>query len=152
MLTNADVDGYVDMFHVGDFTIALLPMLFVRLCFCGVMVLEHVFRVATDLSGMDMPMFALRNLKVSFRHVFACDVEPACCGLTAQVHKPDRLYDDIATRPFSESDAADLYMEEGGAPCQPFSTQGLNRGSKDPRCLARYVLRYFLKKTDHGPS
>ena len=63
----------------------------------------------------DMPTFALRNLKVSFRHVFACDVEPACRRLIAQVGKRDRLYDDIATRPFSKSDTADLHMCTCGA-------------------------------------
>ena len=117
----------------------LLLRCFVSLCFGGFMAPEYVFRGATDFSGRDMPIFALRNLKVSFRHVFASDVEPACRRLIAQVHKPDRLYGDTGTRPFSESDAADLCM--WGAPCHPFSTQGLNRGSMDPRCLAKYALR-----------
>eukprot|EP00974_Lingulodinium_polyedra_P113807 11019623-Lingulodinium_polyedra.AAC.1 len=54
-----------------------------------------VIRVATDFSSMDMPIFALANLKVDFKQVFACDANPACQRLIRSVRKPGRLYDDI---------------------------------------------------------
>lgn len=96
---------------------------------------------------MDMPIFALTNLKVDFKQVFACDGNPACRRLISSVHKPDRLYHDIVSRPFSESDAVDLYI--WGAPCQPFSTAGKNHGAKDRRCLAKHALRYMKQ---HRPK
>ena len=103
--------------------------------------MRPVIRVGTDFSGMDMPIFALANMNVDFTQVLACDVDPACRRLIKHVHKAARVYADIVTRPFFEWDATDLYI--WGAPCQPFSTAGKNRGAKDRRCLAMHALRYM---------
>ena len=59
---------------------------------------------------MDMPIFALANMKVDFTQVFACDADPGCRRLIKHVHKAARVYADIVTRPFCAGDATDLYI------------------------------------------
>ena len=102
--------------------------------------LDGGFSVATDFSGMDMPIFALRSLGVNFTQTFACDNDPACRTLIKYVHNPDRIYSDAAARACCDADAADLYVR--CAPCTPFSTAGNGKGDQ---CATGSVYQHSLE-------
>ena len=100
--------------------------------------------IGTDCSGMEAPIFALRQLGCPFSHEFACDKDRHCRTTIEANTRPKQLFSDITTRPVSSLPRSlDIYV--AGFPCQPFSTAGLRAGLQDQRsniflhCLAAIV-------------
>jgi DNA (cytosine-5)-methyltransferase 1 len=90
-------------------------------------------RVGTDCSGIEAPIQALRNLKIPFQHVFACEKDKFARESILANYKPDILYEDITSRNHAELPDIDLYV--CGFPCQSFSLAGKQQGMNDPRGL-----------------
>ena len=90
-----------------------------------------LIRVATDCSGMEAPIMALKNLGVPLQHVFASDIDKYAKRTILANHKPDIFYDDLCKRNNSEAPPCDIYV--AGFPCQPFSAAGLAQGFSDRR-------------------
>lgn len=86
-------------------------------------------RVGTDCSGIEAPIFALKNLKVPFHHVWSCEYDKFARLSIAANHIPDQMYEDITTRDHSKLPEVDIYV--CGFPCQPFSSIGKHGGMKD---------------------
>ncbi len=90
-------------------------------------------RVGTDCSGIEAPIQALKNLKIPFQHVFACEKDKFARESILANYKPDILYEDITSRNHAELPDIDLYV--CGFPCQSFSLAGKQQGMNDPRGL-----------------
>jgi len=92
-----------------------------------------VLRVGTDCSGIEAPIQALKNLKIPFKHVFACEKDKFARKSIEANYNPEILYEDITTRNHKELPDIDLYV--CGFPCQSFSLAGKQKGMDDPRGL-----------------
>lgn len=94
-------------------------------------------RLASDCSGMGTDGYAARALGLNYVNVFASDSDDACRRvLQAGPDPPQHLFQSAG----QGGDCGELDLYTCGFPCQPFSSAGKNKGSKDKRhfgfCLA----------------
>ena len=75
--------------------------------------------VGTDFSGIESPIFALRELRVPFRHAFACEYLAAPRDIAALNCPAECTFGDILKRRVSDVPSIQLYVS--GFPCTPFS-------------------------------
>mmetsp|Transcript_56207 Transcript_56207/g.174313 ORF Transcript_56207/g.174313 Transcript_56207/m.174313 type:complete len:372 (-) Transcript_56207:526-1641(-) len=104
--------------------------------------------IATDCSGMETPVMALKNLGVALDHVFSCDVNPHVKRTIMANYPPKLFYDDLTARDNTGAPKADIYV--AGFPCQPFSTAGKQQGFLDSRGRGEifwHVRDYIEKKS-----
>ena len=101
----------------------------------GVQHVQHVrrLRFASDCSGLETPLLALRALGVQVEHKFSSDIDPQVRQHIAANFAPEILYADCMNRN-NRSDGvpqSDLYC--AGWPCQPWSLAGGRLGFGDRR-------------------
>ena len=75
--------------------------------------------VGTDFSGIESPIFALRELGIPFRHAFACECRAAPRDIAALNCLAECTFADILKRRLSDVPPVQLYVS--GFPCTPFS-------------------------------
>ena len=90
-----------------------------------------MIRVGTDCAGIEAPIQALINLKIPFYHVFSCEKDEYCQESIKANYSPHYIYDDITTRNVKDIPDIDLYV--CGFPCQPFSSAGKRRGTREKK-------------------
>mmetsp|Transcript_35378 Transcript_35378/g.82160 ORF Transcript_35378/g.82160 Transcript_35378/m.82160 type:complete len:370 (-) Transcript_35378:93-1202(-) len=103
--------------------------------------------LATDCSGMETPLMALRNLGIEVDHLFSCDVDSHVKKTIMANFPPKVFYDDLTKRDNTSAPKADLYV--AGFPCQPFSTAGLQQGFKDVKGRGE-IFFHVRDYIDHG--
>ena len=103
------------------------------------------FRVASDCSGIDVPIAVLEQLNIATHHVFSSEIDRCLRDFLQARFAPDTMYPDmtirnnhVPRRP-AETDF-DLYSV--GLPCQPFSKSGKNLGEGDPKDDGRRGLLF----------
>ena len=108
--------------------------------------LERPLRVATDCSGMETPLMALKRLNVDFEHVFSCDNDPHVKKQILANYPQVKFYDDLMARENASTEVpcADLYV--AGFPCQPFSGAGKGRGLEDARGTVFFGCADYIQK------
>ena len=88
--------------------------------------------LGSDCTGLDTVAVAAEKIGLRAVVEFASEVDPQTRKLLLrQRHRPRVLYHDMMLRSPEAVPAVQIYT--CGFPCQPVSTQGLNRGAKDPR-------------------
>lgn len=90
-----------------------------------------MLRVGTDCSGLESPIWALRQLGVDFVHVFSSETDENCRRTIQANCSPQVMYGDVLRREVRSTPPCDLYV--AGFPCQPFSLAGSLKGTDDPR-------------------
>lgn len=86
-------------------------------------------KIGTDCSGIEAPIQALLQLGIKFDHKFSSDIDKYARQSIEANYEPDTLFNDMTEdRKLPE---VDIYV--CGFPCQPFSTLGKRKGSRDPR-------------------
>jgi DNA (cytosine-5)-methyltransferase 1 len=83
--------------------------------------------VATDCSGIEAPIQALKQLNIPFRHVWSCDNDPRVRKTLLANYSPEIMFTDITTRDHSAFEK-DIALYCASAPCQPFSSIGKREG------------------------
>ena len=102
-----------------------------------------MLKVGTDFSGIGSPETALNRLNINYENVFACDIDKFAKLSYLQNHYPNKFYDDITTRDYSEVPQLDLYV--AGFPCQSFSMAGRRGGFDDVRGTLFFNVAEFIK-------
>ena len=102
--------------------------------------MKNILKVATDCSGIEAPIQALKQLRIPFKHVWCSDIDKFCISSIKANYAPGRLYGDkdsayphgdMRTRDHRKLPDVDLYI--CGFPCQSFSQAGKQKGLSDPR-------------------
>ena len=95
-------------------------------------------RIATDCSGIDTPLYALRETwqyrerRFNISHEFSSDICKHARAFIQGNHRPRQLFTDIGDRDhYKLKKEPDLYIV--GPPCQPWSRLGKKGGWSDPR-------------------
>ena len=78
------------------------------------------FRIGTDCSGADAPVWALRAMQVTHEHIFSCDKDKDAEAFIRAASPPRMFFPDMLKRPTSAIPEVDIYV--CGFPCTPFST------------------------------
>ena len=82
-------------------------------------------RVATDFTGIDAPIEALKQLKIPYEYMFASEIDEDCLDMIRKMKTPPRkLFVDASKRKRKDLDPfvgkIDLYV--AGFPCQQYSS------------------------------
>ena len=102
--------------------------------------------VGTDCSGIEAPLWALRNLGIPFEHVFSSDKCPNARKMIRANFSPRHLFKDITAR--EHAPPVDLYV--AGWPCQGNSTLGKRLGLGDSRSLVFWSVIGYMR--EHRPK
>jgi len=89
--------------------------------------------IATDCSGIEAPIQALKQMKIPYRHLWSCDNDKYVKQSIEANYKPEHFYEDMTQRDLSSLPADDLDLYVCGFPCQPFSLMGNKLGTNDKR-------------------
>jgi DNA (cytosine-5)-methyltransferase 1 len=100
-------------------------------------------RIATDCSGIEAPIQALKRLGIPFDHIWSSDIDPnAQASIQANYH-PQTLYTDIRERDPATLPPVDWYV--AGFPCQAFSARGNMKGFEDDRGMLFFYILDTIK-------
>jgi DNA (cytosine-5)-methyltransferase 1 len=88
--------------------------------------------IGTDCSGIEAPIEALRQLRISYKHIWSCEIDKyARQSAYANYEIPEYTYNDITLRNHRELPNVDIYV--CGFPCQTFSLLGKKMGMNDKK-------------------
>ena len=121
-------------------------------------------KVATDFSGMEGPVLAMRRLgNVTITHAMASDIDANCRRVIAEVSPHAKIFEDALSRSVKELPVEiDCYVF--CFPCQDFSRAGTGNGvqnirgtcwiaglkvikARKPRCVVAENVAGLLEKT-----
>ena len=107
--------------------------------------------LGTDFSGMETPVIALENMGFKVKRRFRCECNHSARKLLQFMWPSDDgsepIFDfkDITKRQPTDAPHVDCYV--AGVPCQPWSTEGVQKGLGDPRGqLWKNTLRYVQER------
>lgn len=103
-------------------------------------------RVATDCSGIEAPLEALKQLKIPFHQVFTSEIDKTSIEICALNYpEPDLTFTDLTKRDHNELKNLDIDLYVCGFPCQSFSSTGKLLGFADERGKIVYSVIKTIK-------
>ena len=103
--------------------------------------------VATDCSGIETPIYALRQLKIPYSHIFSSDIDKSCQKFIKENHNPNEFYEDLRKRNNNKykNKSIDIYV--AGFPCQTFSSLGSYEGfeNKEKGKIFFHIYDFLVK-------
>ena len=101
-------------------------------------------RVATDFTGIDAPIEALKQLKIPYEYMFASEIDKDCIDLLKSAKNgPRTLFGDVQKRTARQlaefKGKIDLYV--AGFPCQTYSTLRTKKTLKQKRQLFKACVQ-----------
>jgi DNA-cytosine methyltransferase len=90
--------------------------------------------IATDCSGMESPVFALKKIGVKLKHLWSCDTDKFCKRISIDNCAPKHFFDDITQmdairKCFPPPLKLDIYVV--GVPCVPYSNLAFHKKKKN---------------------
>ncbi|CAE7607080.1 ngoBIM [Symbiodinium sp. CCMP2592] len=104
--------------------------------------------LGTDFSGLETIAWALRTLRLGYRHLFGSDIEASSRKVMSHLGV-EQIFEDINGRDVAGLPSSDIYCI--GAPCQPFSRQGHGKGIRDPGGRGVLLLQSLAYISIHKP-
>lgn len=94
----------------------------------------HEHKVATDCSGIEAPVVALKQMRLRFQHIFSSETGKTARAWIQLNFRPQTLYGDILLRRKQGVHQGSFDGYVAGPPCQPWSLMNCHRlGWRDPR-------------------
>ena len=95
---------------------------------------KTTIKIASDCSGVGTDAFAAAELGLTFRSVFASEIDASCRQvLRNHCDQPERI---LKAAGIGDKVSHDIDLYTVGMPCQPYSSAGKRQGRLDKRCLA----------------
>ena len=88
-----------------------------------------VIKIGTDCSGIEAPIQALKQLKVSYSHEWSCEIDKFAIESILENYDPKIFFADMTIK--RSLPKVDVYV--CGFPCQSFSMAGNRMGMKEER-------------------
>ncbi len=104
-----------------------------------------VISIATDCSGIEAPVEALKQLRIPFVHEWSCEIDKYARASIEANYNPKNIYTDITKRDHTILPRVDIYV--CGFPCQSFSLMGKKLGTDDPRGNIMFHCIDVIKNT-----
>jgi DNA (cytosine-5)-methyltransferase 1 len=104
-----------------------------------------VISIATDCSGIEAPIEALKQLRIPFDHEWSCEIDKYARMSIEANYNPKCVYNDITKRDVKILPHVDIYV--CGFPCQSFSLMGKKHGIDDPRGNIMFHCVDVIKNT-----
>ena len=107
---------------------------------------QRHFRIGTDCSGAEAPVWALRALEVPHKHVFSCDHDASVEALIRSASPPEIFFSNMMKRAIADLPDVDIYV--CGFPCTPYSSLRSHDTKlfKDPNAKAYFELLRVLRE------
>jgi len=101
-------------------------------------------KIPTVCSGIGSPEQALKELDISHKISFACEIDKYARQTYLANFTPNEMYTDLTAEEWDKSEQySDLFI--GGIPCQAFSLAGKRLGELDKRGLLFYDFYRYVK-------
>lgn len=101
-------------------------------------------KIATVCSGIGSPEQALKELNITHKIAFACEIDKYARQTYLANFTPNQMYTDLTAEEWDKPEQySDLFI--GGIPCQAFSLAGKRLGELDKRGLLFYDFYRYVK-------
>jgi DNA-cytosine methyltransferase len=104
-----------------------------------------MIRIATVFSGVGTPEWALKQMGVEYKCVFACDNDKYARQTFEANHAAEHYFTDVTTLDGKQF-KNDVRIFVGGSPCQAFSIAGKRGGFEDTRGTLFYEYARLVKE------
>jgi DNA (cytosine-5)-methyltransferase 1 len=103
-----------------------------------------IIRIGTDCSGIDAPLYALKNIDIPYHHIFSCEIDKYAKQSMIANHNPQFIYDNMTES--RKLPKIDIYV--CGFPCTTFSLMGKRQGTNDIRGTLFYDAIKAIKQSN----
>jgi DNA (cytosine-5)-methyltransferase 1 len=101
--------------------------------------------IATDCSGIEAPVQALRYMNIPHQHIFSSEIDKYAIQSIKSNYSPKQIFSDITKRDHNKLPNTPIDIYVCGFPCQAFSQAGHRRGFDDKRGIVFFSCLSTIK-------